>query len=879
ILDANASSGLDTIAFQIAGTGIRTIAPLSALPNISSPVVIDGSTQPGYNGQPLIELNGALAGSTSPGLRLLVSNCTIRALAINRFGADGIRIEGQGPNWVQGNVIGADPTGAIARGNLKEGIFLYATAGNLIGGTNAGEGNVIGGNEHGIYLLNGGSNVVQGNLIGTAATGTTALGNLNNGVVIYNSRGNWIGGTASGARNLISGNRASGIYLNGSSAAANLVQGNFIGTTLSGNQALGNGADGISVVGAPGNLLGGTNVGEGNLISGNAKAGVALLSAGTSTNLVQGNFIGTDALGRTAIGNGTAGIYASGVANNLIGGTIPGADNLISGNRQDGIFLSTNSVGNVVAGNFIGTDATGTSALANLFSGISLSSANSNTIGGAGSGAGGARNVISGNAYHGVQLAFGATGNTIQGNFIGTDLTGYNAVSNTICGLRLESPANLIGGSLSGAGNLISGNGSNGVYLVNSLARSNVLQGNYIGTTISGTGRLPNWGAGVGLSDAPYNLIGGSVDGAGNLISANDDAGISILGTGAAGNQILGNTIGADLTGTLALGNTLEGIYLEDCSSNLIGGSVAGAGNLISANYRGIYLVNASWNLLQGNLVGTKIDGTSPLGNATHNIDCDSGSLNNTFGGGAGAGNRIAYAQNYTGVRIRAGSYNNRIDGNAIFGNFTLGIDLGTAGLTANDACDADTGANQQQNFPVLTQAVSGNATGIRGTLNSKANSSYLLQFFASPTCDSSGNGEGQIYLGDASVVTAANCNAAFLARFPVQLPVGYVVTATATDAANNTSEFAACARVGAVPQVQLILSSAQSDGSGAGGTQQVTVTWTNTATGFVLKQTDSLVPPSLWTTVTNTPTVLNGQFTVSLPAGTGKRFYALSFE
>src|ERR1035441_7635455 len=216
---------------------------------------------------------------------------------------------------------------------------------------------------------------------------------------------------------------------------------------------------------------------------------------------------------------------------------------------------------------------------------------------------------------------------------------------------------------------------------------------------------------------------------------------------------------------------------------------------------------------------------------------------NNTIGGNGAAGNRIAFTQTiYAGVRIRDGSTNNAILGNAIFANGGLGIDLGDYLVTANDDCDADSGANMLQNFPVLTEAVSGNGTGVRGTLNSRPNQAFLLQFFANPACDSLGYGEGQTYLGQQTVVTGNDCTTSFVASLPGWVPAGYVITATATDMANNTSEFSACVPVGPAPALSV---------SPAAG-QQIALAWPNTATGFVLKETSSLSPPVHWTTVTN---------------------------
>ena len=118
-------------------------------------------------------------------------------------------------------------------------------------------------------------------------------------------------------------------------------------------------------------------------------------------------------------------------------------------------------------------------------------------------------------------------------------------------------------------------------------------------------------------------------------------------------------------------------------------------------------------------------------------------------------------------------------------------------------------------------------------------------------------------------VVTSNNCNASFVAALPGQVPVGFVITATATDSANNTSEFSACVPVGSVPSLVVVPAT----------NHQVSIAWTNTATGFVLKQTDSLSPPVQWAAVTNSQVVNNGQLVVTLPADAGNRFYVLSFE
>jgi titin len=869
ILDANATNGLDTIIFQIPGPSPYVITPVSGLPAVTDAVAIDGTTQPGFTTQPLIELNGVNSG-TNAGLRLLSGNNTVRGLAINRFGGDGIRVEGGGTNVIQGNFVGTDTTGTIRRGNGQSGVLLNGSSGNLIGGTNASARNVISANgDTGVYLFDSTNNIVQGNYIGTTASGTGDLGNVNNGVTLYDSPGNLVGGAVAGARNIVSGNDASGIYLYGFATTSNLVQGNYVGTDVNGSTTVSNIADGVTLTFASGNTIGGTNTGTGNVIAGNGKAGVFLTSMANGGNLVQGNLIGTDVTGKVALGNALAGVTISFANSNFIGGAVAGARNVLSGNKQDGIFITTSSAGNQVQGNFIGVDSTGTNALRNLYNGISISGTGSNIIGGS---IAGARNIISANANYGIQIFnAGATGNLIQGNYIGPNSAGQSGYGNLLSGVRIESAGNTLGGISSGARNLISGNGQDGIYLVGTAATSNQVQGNFIGTDASGGSILSNGRAGVGISGAPGNTIGGGANGAGNLISANSDAGIYLITSGATGNRILGNTIGADVTGASAMPNIREGIYVQDAPSNTIGGALSGEGNLISGNNtRGIFLTNGSFNIIQGNYIGTKADGISGLGNRFHSIECELGASNNSIGGPAGAGNRIGFSGTiYAGVRVRDGSINNLIRGNAICSSGALGIDLSVAGVSANDACDGDGGANLQQNFPVLTQAVSGNGTGVRGTLNSKANSTFLLQFFASPACDSTGYGEGQIFLGEKTVVTGADCNASFVANLSGSVPVGYVLTSTATDNANNTSEFSACLPIGPVPTLSIRSIT----------NQQINVSWTNTTTGFGLKQTGSLSPPVQWVPVTNSPAVVNGQFVVTLPVGAGNKFYLLSFE
>jgi hypothetical protein len=297
---------------------------------------------------------------------------------------------------------------------------------------------------------------VLGNLIGTDPSGTRALGNLADGVYIDGASNNTIGNGAAGERNVISGNGVVGIQIDGPGSSGNVVQGDFIGTDSSGMAALGNGIDGIFVNGAANNIIGGTAAAQRNIISGNLAVGIRLFGSGATGNQVLGNFIGTAVNGTTALGNADDGVYILTAANNIIGGTAPGAGNVISGNGAVGIQIDgTTSSGNVIQGNLIGTDVTGMSRLGNGVDGLFINAAPGNTVGGP---LAGARNVISANGSSGVQLLSpSAAGNVVQGNLIGTDITGAPRLGNAYGIFENAALRNTIGGR-GAAANTVAGN-------------------------------------------------------------------------------------------------------------------------------------------------------------------------------------------------------------------------------------------------------------------------------------------------------------------------------------------------------------------------------------------------------------------------------------
>jgi Calx-beta domain len=573
MLDANAAAGADTIVFNIPGAGAHTISPLMPLPTITDAVTINGTTQPGFNGAPIIELNGSSAGGD--GLLITTGNCVIQGLVINHFSGNNIKISmTSGNSVIKGNYLGTDITGSIGTGS--GGLRIEYSSHNIIGGTEAGARNVI---TDGISLYRSNDNQVVGNYIGINAAGTAALGNSSQGVSIFESSNNIVGGTTPEARNVISGHASVGIGISGS------------------------------------NLQGGA----------------------ATNNLVQGNYIGTNAAGTAAVGNGGGGVSILESSGNIIGGTAAGARNLISGNGG----------------------------------GISVGSSSS-------------------------------TDNRIEGNYIGTDLNGTNAISNT--------------------------------------------------------------GSGITLTNSTRTVIGGTTAAARNVISGNKQSGITIFG-----------------------GN-------------------GGTGNLV-----------------QGNYIGVQADGVSPLGNGANGIGIFNEALGNTIGGFTpGAGNVIAF-NGAVGVRIDAPfdrmkpDNSNGIHANSIFSNGQLGIDLFFSGISVNDPLDN----NDLQNFPVLSAATN-QSTGlsIQGTLNSKPNNAFTVEFYSNSACDPSGNGEGQNYLGKTTVNTDNNGNTSVNSILPVSVTTGSFVTATATNAKELTSEFSQCVQVtSAVPPPPPTVQFTQSNYSAPEGT------------------------------------------------------------
>jgi titin len=727
----------DHVSFHIGKGGHQTIHLHSPLPDVSDYLIIDGTTQPGYAGKPLIELDGSGAGKDANGLHFTTTGNKVVGLVINHFAHAGIKLNAM-DTVLQGNYLGTDYTGTKAAGN-DVGVEIDFVGGDLIGGPLPAMRNIISGNTTaGVVISTGVHDLVQGNYIGTDVTGTKAVPNGTGVVVNLGSLYNEIG-----KGNLISGNKGDGVDI--SRSAVNQVAGNKIGTDVTGTKALKNGKDGVAIfdgahdnsVGLDPPALAGTHstMGAPNLISGNGGDGVAIYRR-AYRNYVDGNLIGTDVSGAKALGNASNGVHIYlGAFRNLIGGPVPPAKNVISGNGSNGVAITAEAVagsffhapwGNLVQGNFIGTNATGTLALGNKGDGVFVylgddmftTTPDGNYIGAppvtvAGVSLPAAPNVISGNGGNGVEL----TGKAIAGAIVPKVI--------------LVSK----GGVMVPVTIFV----SVGVYLV---PQNTVVQNNFIGTDATGTKALGNAKAGVAISNAynfigeTYFIIGGGPPGSGNLISGNKGDGILMSGKGAHDNNVDGNWIGTKVDHTTALGNAHHGVHLT-----------AGA-----------------W----GNLIGNTIGLHMPVG----------------------LGNTIAYNGSATvpgdGVFVESGS-GNLITANSIFFNSKLGIELG-----------ADGNGGPKTAVVTLTSVTeSDSLLVIEGKMHGKPSSDYWVELFANPGPDPSGHSQGKVFLGTAYVTTGSDGNATFTATSKepsfLLLPPGGLkgfFTATATDRDYNTSEF-----------------------------------------------------------------------------------------
>ncbi|MEP3479712.1 MAG: DUF4114 domain-containing protein [Fuerstiella sp.] len=675
--------GADEIFFNIAGDGVHVIAGIGQ-PDITEAVTIDAATESDFVDSPRVVLDGNDAAGNAFTLTSSADGSEIRGFNIRDFGGNGIVIQaGSDNNIIANNWIGSlanDGSDAGADEQIRGAGIVISGAQNYIGGISTSEANVISGNDRQGILITGDSaddNVIHGNLIGTDRDGTIDLGNRLAGIRIDSGAdGTIIGGIEDGAGNILSGNDTFGVRVAGQGTDGTVIQGNLIGTDQSGAQAIGNEINGIRVdFGAKSTTIGGSEDGAGNVVSGNAQQGIRVSGEGTDDTVIQGNVVGTNSDGSIALGNGFAGVRIdSGAQDTVVGGDSTGAGNILSGNGAHGVRVhgaGTNDT--TIQGNLIGTDQSGTEAIGNEGVGILVDgSAQGTTIGGSSELAG---NVVSANALQGVRVSGDGTDDTvIQGNVIGTNNDGTSALGNKYAGILIDAGAadSVVGGDSAEAANILSGNGTFGVRVTGEDTNDTTIQGNLIGTDESGSAAIGNADNGVRIdSGAAGTTVGGTSEGAGNVISGNGTQGVRITGEGTDFSAILGNVIGTDSNGLLELGNRFAGVLIDaGAQSSVIGGSQAGSANIVSGNGTdGIRITGQGTNdhTVLGNLIGTDHTALAAVGNASSGIRIDSGAQQNTVGGASTDVANVISANGADGIQIDgSGTDNNVVKNNDV---------------------------------------------------------------------------------------------------------------------------------------------------------------------------------------------------------------------
>ncbi|MCP4704460.1 MAG: DUF11 domain-containing protein, partial [candidate division Zixibacteria bacterium] len=678
------------------------------------------------------------------------------------------------------------------RGNSRDGILVDMSYYNVI------DGNIIGHNKSdGIEVAVAAShNHIIRNYIGVGKS-SNFDGNLEFGInFVDGADSNFVGGSAESG-NFISDNRKGGIK--SESSDFNIISGNYIGTGVSGLNKIGNWGNGILLEDCNGTLIGEywSNeakgiMGAGNVIADNDSAGVKIIkkTTGSSDNIIASNIIGLGA-DKSRIMPNLMGVQIVNSSNNHIGGDTPLAPsmgNLIYGNIKSGVeinFSSNNSISfNTIQGN--------------IYDGISLFMSSENVIEG---------NTIGHNQINGLYLENGCDENTIIGNIIGLDDDNL-ADGNTEYGILIDdqSSLNVIGG-LDDSGNVVSSNLMGGIKL--EVSDNNKICGNYIGTDPTGLQARGNEGVGVLISSGKANTIGASdkthaLLGAGNVISGNELAGVTMTseyeGSRCNDNSIAANFIGVGKDGTTAIPNKW-GIVIVDAPRTIIGDTVTssvGMGNTIKENSgTGIRLETDSCfvvsNWIEHNGYSSKSSGA---------LDCDGISVN-------GFDNIITtdpivpmqIIRNNGGVGVRVfdnDEFQNRynmIRYNMISENVLGGIDLDPPGPNPNDDLDVDDGPNERQNAPELLLAFKPPEEDlvITGVIKSEPNQWYQLDVYSGDICDPSGFGQGSMYLISDSVYTDGSGEATIEITADLFAGTHSVITMTATDFLNNTSEFSNC--------------------------------------------------------------------------------------
>jgi len=769
ILDANANVGNDQVIFNLGAGGPFTITLLSALPLLTdnAGVTIDGWNNSGNDGIP----NTVAVFSTSVGTPL---NPVYKIILDN------------GANI---------PVGISASGgnNMIRGLVLQ----------NFGDG-VPSNNDIAISLASA-NNTVVGCYIGMDITGTIA-GTLTNIGIRITSGNNKIGDGTKAGVNLLSGLINSGykIYISGATATANIIKGNIIGLKADGTTIItGTTSSGIYLItSANSNTIGGVNSEDGNLISGNRSTGI---SVGTNSNVIQGNYIGP-------LSDGMSGLVGTMQSNglniwgqyNLLGGSVVGARNLISGNTNLGMDMSGHN--NIIKGNYWGPNKLGTARLSvSNNSGMAVNGGTGTVIGGNLPGEG---NLMSGLPGMAIWLLYnvGPVTTSIKQNTIGLAANGTSSLTGGGNGtgilMMLNTSNNIIGGSTSADRNIISGN-STGISMSSNCGGGNLIRGNYIGIAGNGTNRVIGASQGSGISvtsvsitTAISNTIGGTGAGDGNLISGNTTNGILLSGTASSLTTVLQNTIGPQANGTSTItgGASQSGINMINSHTNIIGGTTSASRNIISANNQGVIIdgVSAKRNKVMGNFIGPGSGGVAITGaTQSRGVVIQNSASSNTVGGylgnfGANPMGNVIANNTSDGIYIfSVAADSNLISRNLIYLN-------GAASKPINLNYGANQG-NSGKTVPVImtvtTSVVTGSAAATGGVgdtvevfANTTGNCRDMMTYKGSTLADAVGNwtlsgitiNNGESVVATARTVANHNTGEASICTVPLPIELLY---------------------------------------------------------------------------------------------------------
>lgn len=842
----------DSISFNIEDGGTHIINLGSPLPVAEYPLILDASTQPGYNGLPLITLNGL--DHIENGFVLEQGESIVRGFSIGGFTNAGILISGGAGNTIEANHIGVNATGTTSIPN-RTGLIIDNSSGNQIGGGDLSQINVISGNTDahdvvkmreertgiGIMIQGAGStdNRIQGNRVGTDYSGQQEIGNGHVGVFIHNASENMIGGDEESSGNVISANTAGNVFIFGKDATDNIISGNIIGTNLEGTKSLTQNGTGVSIFSgsrnriggstdtpgkAPGNLISGHNGGGGVVLAGinpeaisseteNTEIGIA------SENIIAGNLIGTNRDGTSALPNQTGVVPIYDAHKTMIGGDQPGYRNIISGNEV-GIILADTTGGfapheSVIAGNYIGTNIHGNAALGNNGPGILVSSLSrfpdeSTGIAGVriGGTANSSRNIVAGNKEKQIEvLGPVSAGTVILNNYIGVLANGQagQTPADSEYGLMIKTNETFIGEDPEGnaAPNVIGGN-QYGIVLVGDV--NAVSGGNKIGTNPGGTVAVPNH-TGIWVLGNNNVILG-------NTVSGNKNYGIEIgqqPGSPAFEGEFFNpdnTTIVRNMIGTNSQGNSAIGNGLGENGAGLVfwrGSNLHLYINTISGNHHGVHIANSpsqAGTQMSGNIIGgggvvpNEISGTValpefvPVPNMGDGVHITDGRvyLNNEPKNDLLNDLKVG---NFIQNNLGAGV---RRTGSNLSSHFELlsNYFFNNAGLAIDFGPEGAGAGNSMHEPPVLMQPVFSEETArIRGV--SAVNG--IIQLYTSPICHPSGHGEGRLYLSEKDQVVSAGQEFSTEVSLPQNLRVGFYITALVTHN-NRTSEFCPCVRI-----------------------------------------------------------------------------------